>query len=100
MIPILTAHRHRTLPEGSTAAVEGMGVEATGAEAGSEAPEEHDVTSTAPWVLLFGVAMYSAALIGLIVLVLAFVRMSRAITRISQSLEEISAAMRSDPGRR
>lgn len=41
--------------------------------------------------------MYSAALIGLIVWVLAFVRMSRAIIRISQSLEEISAAMRSDP---
>ena len=53
------------------------------------------MTSTAPWVLLFGVAMYSAALIGLIVLVVAFVRMSRAITRISQSLEEISKAMRS-----
>jgi len=58
------------------------------------------VTSTAPWVLLFGVAMYSAALIGLIVLVVAFVRMSRAITRISQSLEQISTAMRSDTNRR
>lgn len=58
------------------------------------------MTSTAPWVLLFGVAMYSAALIGLIVLVVAFVRMSRAITRISQSLEQISTAMRSDTNRR
>jgi len=58
------------------------------------------VTSTAPWVLLFGVAMYSAALIGLIVLVVAFVRVSRAITRISQSLEQISTAMRSDTNRR
>jgi len=58
------------------------------------------MTSTAPWVLLFGVAMYSAALIGLIVLVAAFVRMSRAITRISQSLEEISTVMRSEPNRR
>ena len=44
--------------------------------------------------------MYGLALIGLVVLVLAFVRMSRAITRISQSLEEISAAMRSDLHRR
>jgi len=41
--------------------------------------------------------MYSAALIGLIVLVVAFVRMSRAVVRISQSVEEISSAMRSDP---
>jgi hypothetical protein len=61
---------------------------------------ENEVTSTAPWVLLFGVAMYSAALIGLIILVLAFVRMSRAVSRISQSLEEISTAMRSDPNLR
>ena len=58
---------------------------------------EENVTGSTPWVLMFGVAMYSAALIGLIVWVLAFVRMSRAIIRISQSLEEISAAMRSDP---
>ena len=58
------------------------------------------MTSTVPWVLLFGVAMYSAALVALIVLVMAFVRMSRAIIRISQSLEEISASMRSDGGRR
>jgi len=58
------------------------------------------VTSTAPWVLLFGVAMYSAALIGLIVLVLAFVRMSRAINRISDTLESILAQMRSDVTRR
>lgn len=57
------------------------------------------MTSTAPSVLLFGVAMYSAALIALIVLVLAFVRMSRAIARISQSLEEIAVAMRSDHNR-
>jgi hypothetical protein len=44
--------------------------------------------------------MYSAALISLIVLVLAFVRMSRAIHRISRSLEEIATAMRSDAARR
>jgi len=56
-----------------------------------------NVTGSTPWVLLFGVAMYSAALIGLIVLVVAFVRMSRAVVRISQSVEEISSAMRSDP---
>ena len=58
------------------------------------------MTGPAPWALLFGVTMYSLALIGLVVLVLAFVRMSRAITRISQSLEEISAAMRSEHNRR
>ena len=44
--------------------------------------------------------MYSAALIGLIVLVLAFVRMSRAINRISDTLESILAQMRSDVTRR
>ena len=57
------------------------------------------MTGTTPWVLLFGVVMYSLALIGLVVLVLAFVRMSRAIVRISQSLEEISAVLRSGTSR-
>jgi hypothetical protein len=58
------------------------------------------VTGTAPWALAFGVTMYSIALIGLLILVAAFVRMSRALTRISQSLQEISHARRSDAANR
>ena len=44
--------------------------------------------------------MYSAALVGLAVLVIAFVRMCCAIIRISHSLEEISTALRSEANRR
>jgi hypothetical protein len=58
------------------------------------------MTGTTPGALLFGVIMYSLALFGLALLVIAFVRMSRTLTRIGKSLEEIAAALRSNADRR
>ena len=60
---------------------------------------EDDVTSTAPWVLLFGVSVYGVALIGIVILVRAVVRISQTLNRIGQSLEEIAAEMKAGTAR-
>ena len=46
--------------------------------------------------LLLVFAVWAAALVGFVFLVLAIVRISQALLRISRSLEEIAAAKRSE----
>jgi hypothetical protein len=58
------------------------------------------VINTGWIVLLLAFSVYGGAIIGVVILIQAVVRISRAATRISQSLEEISAGMRSDATRR
>lgn len=52
------------------------------------------MTSQAPGALLFGVIMYSLALVCLVVLVVTFVRMGHTLTRINKRLDEIVGIMR------
>ena len=57
------------------------------------------MTAIGPLFALIAVAVYGAAIIGVVILVQAVVRISHALTRLSQSVEEIAAAMRSGTAR-